>query len=170
MWKEDNFKAWEEDVSRCSLIPVFELPKIGLRVGKKAKKDTDNDCLELLRPWIMTGSTLMQAFRAYNNMYPHAPLSKSQIERISCEPVFKQRIEMWQETPNILAKSVWIQKMQEGNYQAAKEWLERMEKDRFYLKNENGLASDITVTLQLPNAQRQITTSSSPQLAGGVSE
>ena len=51
-------------------------------------------------------------------------------------PEFWQRKEELKKQPNIKAKLNWMKKMNEEDYQASKEWLERKSRDEFSLKTE----------------------------------
>ena len=49
---------------------------------------------------------------------------------------FRSKIEFYKDTPNVLARQTWREKIAKGDYQAAKDWLERREKNEFSLKTE----------------------------------
>lgn len=51
-------------------------------------------------------------------------------------PAFWQRKDLLKKHPNIQAKINWIQKINDKDYQASKEWLERKSKNEFSLKQE----------------------------------
>ena len=55
-----------------------------------------------------------------------------------CEanPDFRDRKEILKKQPNIKAKLNWVKKMEEEDYSASKEWLERKSKNEFSLKQE----------------------------------
>ena len=52
---------------------------------------------------------------------------------------FRSKIEFYRDTPNVLARQTWREKIAKGDYQAAKDWLERKEKSEFSLKTEVGI-------------------------------
>ena len=52
----------------------------------------------------------------------------------SKNPDFAELKEQLKKKPNIKAKMNWIEKMNNKDYQASKEWLERKSKDEFSLK------------------------------------
>jgi len=65
----------------------------------------------------------------------YAWISYSTLYRyIDENPEFWKRKEELKKSPNIKAKLNWIKKMEEEDYWASKDWLERKSKDEFSLK------------------------------------
>ena len=62
-------------------------------------------------------------------------------------PEFLDQKEILKKTPNLSAKTNWVNKIKSWDYQASKEWLERKSKDEFSLKQE--LDQNVTWELTL---------------------
>lgn len=68
---------------------------------------------------------------------------------IEDNPEFWHRKEELKKQPNIKAKFNWIQKLEDWEYQASKEWLERKSRDEFSLKQEIDQKTDWTLTIKI---------------------
>ncbi len=60
---------------------------------------------------------------------------------------FWQQKEALKKSPNIRAKLNWVKKMEEEDYWASKDWLERKSKDEFSLKQEINTKLDGTLRI-----------------------
>lgn len=49
---------------------------------------------------------------------------------------FSSKLSKLMNSPNVRARAVWVKRIDEGDYQAAKDWLERREKNEFSLRQE----------------------------------
>ena len=63
----------------------------------------------------------------------------------SKNPDFAELKEALKKKPNIKAKLNWIKKINEQDYQASKEWLERKSRDEFSLKTETDNTTKIEI-------------------------
>lgn len=68
---------------------------------------------------------------------------------IDKNPEFWHRKELLKKKPNIKAKMNWIEKMNNKDYQASKEWLERKSKDEFSMKTESDNNNKLTWELKI---------------------
>lgn len=60
-------------------------------------------------------------------------------------------IDSWKDTINIMARQKWRERIQMGDYQASKDWLERRERDQFALKETQTIQiANQNVLVQLP--------------------
>ena len=103
------------------------------------------------RPTKMTNKTVALLLNAFSYSFSdeesciYANISKNTLYRyIEKHPEFWHQKELLKKKPNIKAKMNWIEKMNNKDYQASKEWLERKSKDEFSMKSE--LKSDWTMT------------------------
>lgn len=95
------------------------------------------------RPESITPETLTKLEFAFARSFTdieaslYANISPRTLYRyINENPEFWQRKEDLKKQPNIKAKLNWMKKMEEEDYQASKEWLERKSRDEFSLKTE----------------------------------
>lgn len=102
-----------------------------------------NDKNSVWRPSVITEDTLAKLEFAFANSFTDEEASLYANIHIStlyryCEDniEFRDRKEALKKQPNIKAKLNWIKKMEEWEYQASKEWLERKSRDEFSLKQE----------------------------------
>lgn len=96
------------------------------------------------RPLLMTPKIVANLLEAFKNSFTdeeaciYCWISKNTLYRfIEKNPVLWHQKELLKKNPNIKAKLNWIKKMQEEDYQASKDWLERKSKDEFSLKTIN---------------------------------
>jgi len=94
------------------------------------------------RPKKITDETINLLLFAFSKSFTdeeaclYAGISKQTLYRyIEQHPEFWERKEILKKLPNLKAKLIWIKKIEEWNYQAAKEWLKRKARDEFWLKS-----------------------------------
>ena len=102
--------------------------------------------LECLKKFLQLDLSVDRSCSAYNaGEYDKAIIEKRKPVFISKSTVywwmqedeeFRSKIEFYKDTPNVLARQTWREKIAKGDYQAAKDWLERREKNEFSLKTE----------------------------------
>ena len=74
----------------------------------------------------------------------------------------RHQIDSWKDTINILARQKWREKIQMGDYQASKDWLERRERSEFAPKEQQTIQiANQNVLIQLPPLQLPDTSSNS---------
>ena len=93
------------------------------------------------RPLKMTPKIVANLINAFSNSFTddeaciYSDISKNTLYRfIEKNPVFWNQKEILKKKPNIKAKMNWLKKMNNEDYQASKEWLERKSKDEFSTK------------------------------------
>lgn len=100
--------------------------------GRGAKIDRD-EYFARLQPFLELGYSLHKA--SLLSEVPYRTVKDWYEEK---DGEFANKVERERRKVNAVARKVWYQKIASGNYQAAKEWLERIEKD------ELGQSLDIT--------------------------
>jgi len=95
------------------------------------------------RPTVMTEETVNKLLTAFAYSFSdqeaclYAWISKQTLyDYCKRFPEFSDQKEELKKKPNIKAKMNWIEKINNKDYQASKEWLERKSKDEFSLKQE----------------------------------
>lgn len=97
------------------------------------------EVIELLKPYFKMGCSVTKACK-------YAGIPQSTVATwISGDELLRLKIENWQSEPNHMARSNWIAKMAEGDYQASVEWLKRREKDDFSERTEQTGADGSTI-------------------------
>lgn len=81
--------------------------------------------IELLKPYFKMGCSVTKACN-----YGGIPQSTVQTW-IDADEELRLKITLWQNEPNVLARSNWIAKMAEGDYVSSKDWISKKEKDEF---------------------------------------
>lgn len=104
------------------------------------------EILEKLKKYLQLDLSVTRACNAYNSAeYELSRIEKRKPQFIAPRTVnewaqhdeeFRSKIEFYQDTPNVLARTTWREKIVKGDYQAAKDWLERKEKNEFSTKTE----------------------------------
>ncbi len=95
--------------------------------GKEWNKE---EVIEVLKPYFKMGCSVTKACK-------YAGIAQSTVATwIQDDEVLRLKIGNWQNEPNHLARSNWIAKMAEGDYQASVEWMKRKEKDEFSDRTE----------------------------------
>jgi hypothetical protein len=115
------------------------------------------------RPTIMTEQVVNKLLFAFAHSFTdaeaclYADISKPSLYKyIETHPEFSDQKEALKKTPNIKAKLNWIKKIEEWEYNASKEWLERKAKDEFSLKQEvDNTNTNMDVTDSLEEKQRR---------------
>jgi len=96
--------------------------------GKEWSKD---EVIEILKPYFKQGCNVTKACS-------YAGIARTTVQTwIEQDDLLRLKIENWQNEPNHMARSNWIAKMAEGDYQASVEWLKRREKDDFSERSEH---------------------------------
>lgn len=114
------------------------------------------------RPTKMTEDTLKKLREAFSKSFTdeeaclYANISTTTLYAYCKKnPDFSDKKEQLKKNPNLKAKQVWIDKIEEGDYNASKEWLERKSREEFSTKQNidqnTTIESDITV--KLPNIE-----------------
>jgi hypothetical protein len=95
------------------------------------------------RPTVITDVVLSKLEFAFSHSFTdeeaclYADIAPKTLYRyIEANEEFWQRKEILKKQPNIKAKLNWVKKMEEEDYSASKEWLERKSKNEFSLKQE----------------------------------
>lgn len=84
----------------------------------------------MLRPYFQLGMSVNKACES-------AGIPQSTVATwVSNDDELRLKIAVWQREVNNDAYRTWREKINSGDYQAAKDWLERREKDDFSLRNE----------------------------------
>ncbi len=106
------------------------------------------------RPTVIDNDTLTKLEFAFSHSFTdeeaslYANISPRTLYRyIEENEEFWQRKEILKKQPNIKAKLNWIKKMNEDDYIASKEWLERKSKGEFSTKQEVDNNHSWTVTI-----------------------
>lgn len=74
----------------------------------------------------------------------------------------RHQIDSWKDTINIMARQKWRERIQMGDYQASKDWLERRERWEFAPKEQQTIQiANQNVLIQLPPLQLPDTSSNS---------
>ena len=105
--------------------------------------------LDSLKKYLQLDLSVDRACSAYNaGEYDKSRIEKRKpvfiakstvYEWMQQDEEFRSKIEFYKDTPNVLARQTWREKIAKGDYQAAKDWLERKEKSEFSLKTEVGI-------------------------------
>ncbi len=118
------------------------------------------------RPTVIDNDTLTKLEFAFSHSFTdeeaslYANISPRTLYRyIEENEEFWQRKEILKKQPNIKAKLNWIKKMNEDDYIASKEWLERKSKGEFSTKQEvdNNHSGTVTIGTLLSELQWQNT-------------
>ena len=103
------------------------------------------------RPTVMTEEIVNKLLTAFAYSFSDAEaclyawISKQTLyDYCKRHPDFSDQKEELKNKPNIKAKMNWIEKINNKDYQASKEWLERKAKDEFSLKTETDNTHKIT--------------------------
>lgn len=88
------------------------------------------EILESLEPFFRLGYSRYKACKLIG--FDEGLLNKWE----KADSTISVKINSWIADANIKARKVWVSEIENGNYQASKEWLERKEKDEFSLKQE----------------------------------
>lgn len=95
--------------------------------GKEWDKD---EVIEILKPFFKQGCNVTKACA-------YAGIPRTTVQTwIENDEVLRLKVGVWQNEPNHLARSNWLAKMAEGDFDSAKEWLRRKEKDEFSERTE----------------------------------
>jgi len=88
------------------------------------------EVIELLMPFFKKGCSVTKACS-------YAGIPQSTVATwINDDEVLRLKIGIWQNEPNDMARSVWIAKIAEGDFQAAEKWMSKREKDEFSDRQE----------------------------------
>lgn len=109
--------------------------------------------LQKLKKYLQLDLSINRACNAYNaDEYERSIINWKPPEFISAQTVrewvrndeeFRWKIEFYQDTPNVMARQVWREKIAKWDYQASKEWLERRERIEFSTKLEMSIEWNI---------------------------
>ena len=110
------------------------------------------------RPTKMTEETVKKLLDAFSYSFTdeeaciYADISKKTLYNY-CDkfPDFLHQKEVLKKKPNIKAKMNWIKKINDTDYQASKEWLERKARDEFSTKSENKLDHTGELNIKIVN-------------------
>jgi len=95
--------------------------------GKEWNKE---DVIEVMKPFFKMGCSVTKACS-------YAGMPQSTVATwIKADEVLRLKIGIWQNEPSVMARSNWLAKLAEGDYESAKEWLRRKEKDEFSERQE----------------------------------
>lgn len=96
--------------------------------GKEWNKD---EVIQILEPIFKMGCNVTKACA-------YAGIPRTTVQTwIENDEELRLKVTLWQNEPNLLARSQWIAKMASGDgYDSAKEWLRRKEKDEFSERTE----------------------------------
>jgi hypothetical protein len=97
--------------------------------------------IELLAPYFKMGCSVTKACN-----YGGIPQSTVQTW-IDADETLRLKITLWQNEPNVLARSNWIAKMAEGDYNSSKDWISKKEKDEFSDRVEQTGANGEPITI-----------------------
>jgi len=113
------------------------------------------------RPTKMTEETKKLLLFAFSKSYSdeeaclYAGISKLTLYRyIEQDPEFWERKELLKKLPTLKAKLVWISKIEEWNYQASKERLERKAREEFWMKN--WIEQNIKLNFSIPDEGKKL--------------
>ena len=103
----------------------------------KTQEYNRDTVLEKLRAYFQLGLTINRACDQYNEKHKGSDyIARSTIQGwYETDEDCRQKIDAWKDTPNVIARQTWVGELK-GNYTAAKDWLERREKNEFSLKKE----------------------------------
>ena len=99
------------------------------RASLEGKRLTDKDRLDIIEGmsvYLKLGYSLSKASELSSPVH-HTTIYKW----IRTRPLIQKKLELLRITPNLKARSNWIDKIDEGDYLASKEWLQANEKDTF---------------------------------------
>lgn len=107
--------------------------------GRAHDKDA---VIEILKPYLKQGCSVNKACN-------YAGIAQSTVQTwIDADETLRLKVTAWMNEPNTLARSNWIKKMADGDFQASEKWLSKKEKDEFSdrqeLTGEGGEALKIT--------------------------
>jgi len=72
-----------------------------------------------------------------NKACGYAGIAQSTVQTwIDADDDLRLKVTAWRNEPNTLARTNWIAKMAEGDFQASEKWLSKKEKDEFSDRNE----------------------------------
>jgi hypothetical protein len=86
--------------------------------------------IEALKPYFKVGCSVKKACE-----YGGIPQSTVQTW-IDADETLRLQITAWQNEPNMLARSNWVAKMAEGDYNSSRDWMTKKEKDEFSDRQE----------------------------------
>lgn len=115
------------------------------------------------RPTAITEEVLAKLEFAFTHSFTdeeaslYANISPATLYRyIEDNPEFWERKDRLKKHPNIKAKLNWIKKLEDWEYQASKEWLERKSRDEFSMKQEiDNTNTNIDATEHLTDEQKK---------------
>lgn len=93
--------------------------------------------LELMKPYLQRGFSIHKTCKKLELPYD-AILAKA-----NRDEKYLQKIEVLQEYPELLARTTWVKKIEEGDYIAARDYLRSHFKDEFSEKKEENLTWEI---------------------------
>ena len=95
--------------------------------GKKWKKD---EVIKILEPYFKLGCNVAKACN-------YAGISRTTVQTwIEGDEALRLKITAWQNEMNNKARSIWASELEKGNFEPAKEWLKKKEKDEFSDRTE----------------------------------
>lgn len=114
--------------------------------------------LEKLKPYFQGGLTINRACAGFNSQnHGRDYIARSTIQSWhEKDPEVRQIIDAWKDIPNVLARQTWVKQIQAGNYQAAKEWLERREPKEFSTRLELTGAGGVPLGVQLSPEEQAV--------------
>ena len=101
------------------------------------------EVIEALRPYFQLGCSVLRACA-----YGGVPQSTVQTW-INDDPDLRVRITSWQNEISAAARSNWRAKIEDNDYAASKDWLERNEKAEFSLRNEHTGAEGAPIAVEI---------------------
>lgn len=108
--------------------------------GKEWDKD---EVIEILKPFFKMGCSVTKACS-------YAGIPRTTIQTwIENDDTLRLKVEAWQNEPNAMARSNWLAKMAEGDYNASKDWISKREKDEFADRVENTGKDGEPLTIQV---------------------
>lgn len=110
-------------------------------------------CLEKLKPYFQLELDIKRSCDAYNTRAREEYITALSLGKARWDkPDFiarrtvqswyeddmavRHQIDSWKDTTNIMARQAWRKEIQNGNFWASKDWLERREKEYFSVKTE----------------------------------
>ena len=86
--------------------------------------------IEALKPFFKMGCSVTKACK-------YGGIAQSTVQTwIDADDDLRLQIGAWQYEPNTLARSNWIAKMAEGDYNSSRDWMSKKEKDEFSDRQE----------------------------------
>ncbi len=96
--------------------------------GKEWNKD---EVIEILRPYFQLGCNVTKACA-------YAGISRTTVQTwIEDDETLRLKVQGWQSEMSTQARKNWKKRLDEGDFQAANEWLTKKEKDEFSTRTEN---------------------------------